>query len=184
MDGLAQQQLGQLQLPHFDSEAVGMRGTIGGWLGGDRVATVAHVGSIPRPSLARNKARRACPFREPIGVALPELQALTGPATAHAASYARRRACLWRRYFGRESGACGGLRRHPLIARFSPGGLPGLAPPRGGEPPPRDLSPPAETHTLFSRIPLSTTGGIVAKPGQTVNPGRGFSGWPASPQPA
>jgi len=53
--------------------------------------------------------------------------------------------------------------------------LPGLAPPRGGEPPPRDLSPPAETHTLFSRIQLSATGGIVAKPGRTVNPGRDFS---------
>ena len=47
----------------------------------------------------------------------------------------------------KETGACGLLRRHPLMVRFSPG-FPGLAP-EFGEPPPRNLNQvPAETHTL------------------------------------
>jgi hypothetical protein len=52
------------------------------------------------------------------------------------------------------------------MLRFSPDG-PGLAPPSGGEPPPRSLRHPPETHTLFSRYAI-VNGRILAKPSYPV----------------
>jgi hypothetical protein len=68
----------------------------------------------------------------------------------------RRRIVLGLCLPGRERGACGRLRRHPLMLRFSPGESPGLASPAGEEPPPRSLGPRTETHTLISQYSIVT----------------------------
>jgi hypothetical protein len=73
----------------------------------------------------------------------------------HSVCPARHRTDLLERFLGRERGACGKLRRHPLIWSIFPLDFSQrLAPPHKGEPPPRCLTPERETHTLISRYSI------------------------------